>query len=66
MVPSLSRLGNSGDNARVECFFGTVKRELYASGIQPEKLTTEEFTEYLDDYLDWFVFDRLTTGLDGR
>ena len=64
MVPSLSRLGNSGDNARVEGFFGTVKRELYANGIRPEKLTTEEFMEYLDDYLDWFVFDRLTTGPD--
>ena len=66
MVPSLSRLGNSGDNARVEGFFGTIKRELHASGIRPEKHTTEEFMKYLDDYLDWFVFDRLTTGPDGQ
>lgn len=65
--PSLSRLGNSGDNARVEGFFGLIKRELYAADIRPEKLTAEEFIRYLEDYLDWFVHHRLTTASpDGK
>lgn len=59
-IPSLSRLGKSGDNDRVEGFFGLLKRELYAAGINSQKMGTEEFMNYLETHLDWFVYQRLT------
>lgn len=66
-VPSMSRKGKSGDNAVAEGFFGTLKREMFPGGRREiELLTRAEVTGRLEDYLEFFVHQRLSTRLSYR
>ncbi|MDO5684174.1 MAG: IS3 family transposase [Propionibacteriaceae bacterium] len=65
-VPSMSRKGNSGDNAVAEGFFGTVKRELFGDKSTVVKLSRAEVITALDDYIDWYVYGRINARLGYR
>lgn len=63
VLPSMSRKGTSGDNARAEGFFGTLKRELLTGRPVMTSLTKKEMISVLDDYHDWYIHDRLNASL---
>ncbi|WP_367614979.1 IS3 family transposase [Corynebacterium stercoris] len=62
-IPSLSREGNSGDNARVEGFFGTPKQERIHGRDATRRLTRAEMTHYIEDYIDFYINHRLKSTL---
>lgn len=63
-IASMSRKGRSGDNARAEGFFGTLKTELfYARNIKPNTLTRKEAAIEITDYLNWYEQARLHAAL---
>ena len=51
LIPSMSRKGNCWDNARVESFFGTLKRELV---YQRQYATRSEATQDIFEYIEVF------------
>lgn len=59
---SMSRKGNSGDNAACEGFFGRMKTEMYY-GIRWKRAS--ELEEAIDDYIDFYNNRRITAKLDG-
>ena len=49
MIPSMSRKGNCWDNACVESFFGTLKRELtYHRQYRTRDVATQDIFEYIE------------------
>lgn len=62
-IPSLSRKGNSGDNARVEGFFGTLKQERIHGRDAARHLTRAEMAHYIEDYIDFYINHRLKSTL---
>lgn len=54
---SMSRKGNCGDNARAEGFFGNLKQEFFY-GRDWSGVTLGGFLHALDEYVDWYVYDR--------
>ena len=61
---SMSRKGQSGDNAAMEGFFGTVKTELIYGRPLIEMLTAADLKEALVDYIQWYTDQRLSASLD--
>lgn len=59
---SMSRKGNSGDNARCEGFFGRVKQELYYHQTWE---TPQELTQALEEYITFYNTTKINakTGL---
>ena len=51
LIPSMSRKGNCWDNACVESFFGTLKRELV---YQRQYATRSEATQDIFEYIEVF------------
>nr|WP_143341292.1 IS3 family transposase [Corynebacterium urinipleomorphum] len=62
-IPSLSRRGNSGDNARVEGFFGTMKQERLIGRPQTKQMTKAEMIDYINDYIDFYIHKRFKSTL---
>ena len=61
-VQSMSRRGNCLDNAVAENFFGHVKEELF----HRERFeTVEDFTQALEEYIEWYNTTRISTALQG-
>lgn len=65
-VPSMSRKATSGDNAVAEGFFGTLTQELFPRKRHTETMTRAEVVEALDIYIDWYVWDRISTRVGYR
>lgn len=63
-VRSMSRKSCCPDNARMEGFFGTLKRELCA-GRDLSRSSPEEFAGELDGYMRWYREGRLKGFLEG-
>lgn len=59
---SMSRKGNSGDNAACEGFFGRMKVEMYY-GLKWERVSDLEAA--IDDYIDFYNNRRITVKLGG-
>ena len=62
-IPSLSRKGNCGDNARTEGFFGTFKQERLKGRHAPKHMTVDQMRDYIENYLDFFINRRLKSTL---
>lgn len=62
-IPSLSRKGNSGDNARVEGFFGTMKQEILHGRPEVKTMTVAQMRDYIDSYIDFYINTRLKSTL---
>lgn len=62
-IPSLSRKGNSGDNARVEGFFGTMKQERIHGRPAVLEMTVAQMRDYIEDYIDFYINKRLKSTL---
>ena len=59
-VGSMSRKGNCWDNAPMESFFATLKRELAL----PSTLTAREVERLIGEYIDYYNHVRLHSALD--
>ena len=59
-VGSMSRKGNCWDNAPMESFFATLKRELAL----PSMLTAREVERLIGEYIDYYNHVRLHSALD--
>ncbi|WP_433607047.1 IS3 family transposase [Prescottella agglutinans] len=59
---SMSRKANCYDNAVMENFFGHLKAELFDHTRYPD---TGALTTALDDYIDWYNTERISTKLEG-
>jgi transposase InsO family protein len=54
MVPSMGRKGNCGDNASMESFFGTLKRELvHHRKFRTRQQAIAEISEYIEMFYNW-------------
>ena len=62
-IPSLSRKATSGDNARTEGFFGTMKQELLKSRPVVSTMTVAQMRDYIDTYIDFYIHRRLKSTL---
>ena len=62
VVRSMSRKARSPDNARCEGFFGTLKSDFF-DGRDWSGVTFEEFSERLDDYIEWYRSGKLKKSL---
>ena len=62
-IPSLSRKGTSGDNARTEGFFGTMKQELLKGRPVVSTMTVAQMRDYVDGYIDFYIHRRLKSTL---
>lgn len=62
-IPSLSRKGTSGDNARTEGFFGTMKQELLKGRAHTSQMTVAQMREYIESYIDFYIHTRLKSTL---
>ena len=62
-IPSLSRKATSGDNARTEGFFGTMKQELLKGRPVVSTMTVEQMRDYIDTYIDFYIHRRLKSTL---
>lgn len=60
---SMSRKGCSGDNAACEGFFGILKTECFY-GREFRDFSLQEFIRYIDDYIHWYLHDRIKLSLD--
>lgn len=60
LTPSMSRKGNCYDNAVVESFFGTLKRELYRRREWP---SVAELAEAIKDYIRYYNEERIMLRL---
>ena len=58
----MSRRGNCLDNAAVESFFGTLKRELFYPS---EFKIIQKLKEALHEYIRYYNVDRIKLGLKG-
>ncbi len=56
---SMSRRGNCWDNASMETFFGTLKKEPYFKDID----SISELNEYIDDYIKYYNNERPQWGI---
>ena len=61
-VQSMSRKANCYDNAVMENFFGHVKAEMYHGEVFD---TVEEFTQAIDEYIQWYNTERIQQRLKG-
>lgn len=59
---SMSRKARSPDNARCEGFFGTLKSDFF-DGRDWSGVTFEEFSERLDEYIEWYRSVKLKKSL---
>lgn len=59
---SMSRKARSPDNARCEGFFGTLKSDFF-DGRDWSGVTFEEFSERLDEYIEWYRSTKLKKSL---
>ena len=62
-IPSLSRKATSGDNARTEGFFGTMKQELLKGRPVVSTMTVAQMRDYIDTYIDFYIHRRLKSTL---
>ena len=63
IIQSMSRKGNSLDNAMAENFFGIMKSELlYAENFE----SSEAFLKALDGYIDYYNNKRIKSRLKGK
>lgn len=62
-IRSMSKKGCSPDNAACEGFFGTLKKEFFYPR-DWRLVTSDEFTNELEKYLDWFVNKRIKRKLN--
>ena len=62
-IPSLSRKGTSGDNARTEGFFGTMKQEILKGRPVVSTMTVAQMRDYVDAYIDFYIHRRLKSTL---
>ncbi len=64
-IPSMSRTGDSLDNAAAESFFNTLKRELIYK--QKRLLTTDEMKIEIFDYIEnWYNKKRIHSSLNNK
>ena len=61
-VQSMSRKANCYDNAVMENFFGHLKTEMYHGEVFG---TVEEFTQAVEDYIQWYNTERIQQRLKG-
>ncbi|MHC9619044.1 transposase, partial [Corynebacterium diphtheriae] len=61
-VQSMSRKANCYDNAVMENFFGHLKTEMYHGEVFK---TVEEFTQAVEDYIQWYNTERIQQRLKG-
>ena len=62
-IPSLSRKGTSGDNARTEGFFGTMKQELLKGRPVVSTMTVAQMRDYIEAYIDFYIHKRFKSTL---
>ena len=55
--------GTSGDNARTEGFFGTMKQELLKGRPVVSTMTVAQMRDYIDTYIDFYIHRRLKSTL---
>ncbi len=61
---SMSKKGCSPDNSACEGFFGRLKNECFY-GVDFKGYTTQEFMDYIDEYIRWYNNHRVKVSLDG-
>lgn len=61
-IRSMSKKGCSPDNSMCEGFFGTIKNEFFYPNNWKNK-SCDEFIQLLDEYLNWFKFNRVKSRL---
>lgn len=64
LTRSMSKKGCSPDNSACEGFFGRLKNEMFY-GRSWKGVTIEQFTKYLNDYINWYAEDRIKMSLGG-
>lgn len=64
ILQSMSRKGESGDNAKVEGFFAKLKDEFF-HGRDFSGVDAKSFMKLLEEYIVWYNEDRIMLGLDG-
>lgn len=64
LTRSMSRKGCSPDNSACEGFWGRLKNELFYSRSW-EGVTVNEFTEILNQYIQWYAEKRIKMSLGG-
>lgn len=62
IIRSMSRKGNSGDNAACEGFFGRMKAEMYYGR---KWSSSKELEQAINDYLDFYNNQRIKVSLGG-
>ena len=64
IIQSMSRKGNCYDNSPMENFFGIMKREMFY-GHEYEFQTLEELRIAMEEYIEYYNTQRITTKLKG-
>jgi transposase InsO family protein len=64
IIQSMSRKGNCLDNSLIENFFGIMKREMFY-GHQYEFQSLEDLKTSMEQYIDYYNNQRITTKLKG-
>lgn len=65
LTRSMSRKGCSSDNSACEGFFGRIKNEIFY-GRDWRGWTLDDFMYFLDRYLNWFCYERIKLGFNGK
>lgn len=65
LVRSMSKKGCSPDNAACEGFFGRMKNEMFY-GRSWAGTTCSEFIQEIEEYMEWYINDRIKLGLGGK
>lgn len=60
----MSRKGCSPDNSACEGFFGRLKIEMFY-GRSWQGVTTDQFSDMLDEYITWYNSKRIKLSLGG-
>ena len=60
----MSRKGNSIDNGMMENFFGILKTEMFY-GQEDKYKTLDELILAIDDYINYYNYDRIKVKLKG-
>lgn len=64
LIRSMSKKGFSPDNSACEVFFGRIKNEMFYDR-DWSNVSQSEFIDILDEYLHWYIEERIELPLGG-
>ena len=65
LIRSMSKKGCSPDNSACEGFFGRLKIEMFY-GFDWSKTSAKEFIGIVNEYIRWYIEDRVKLSLGGK